>query len=109
MVHLDAEEGAFGADAQTGGLIEEATLQPHEKSRTLLLEFPDREVVPENLHRLIELLNLQWLLQNRDQADLKNPIQDLAVRVTCDHDHVEFRINLLGCLIHLITGSVGQL
>jgi hypothetical protein len=39
-------------------------------------------VVPENLNRLIELLNLQWLLQNRDRADLKNPIEDLAVRYT---------------------------
>ena len=38
----------------------------------------------ENLNRLIELLNLQWLLQNRDRADLKNPIEDLAVRVTID-------------------------
>jgi hypothetical protein len=73
----------------------------------LLLESPAWAVVPENLNRLIELLNLQWLLQNRDRADLKNPIEDLAVRVTCDHDHVEVRINLLGCLIHLITGSVG--
>ena len=32
-------------------------------------------------------------------ADLKNPIEDLAVRVTCDHDNVEFRINLqLECM-----------
>ena len=35
--------------------------------------------VPENLHRLIELLNLQWLVQNRDRTDLKNPIEDLAI------------------------------
>jgi hypothetical protein len=65
----------------------------------LLLESPAWAVVPENLNRLIELLNLQWLLQNRDRADLKNPIEDLAVRVTCDHDNVEVRINLLGALI----------
>ena len=52
----------------------------------MLLESPAWAVVPENLNRLIELLNLQWLLQNRDRADLKNPIEDLAVRVTCDHD-----------------------
>jgi hypothetical protein len=57
----------------------EATLQPYEKPRTLLLESPARTVVPENLDRLIELLNLQWLLQNRDRADLKNSIEDLAV------------------------------
>jgi hypothetical protein len=44
--------------------------------------------VHENLHRLIELLNLQWLLQNRDRTDLKNPIEDLAIWVTCDHDLV---------------------
>ena len=61
--------------------------------------------MPENLHRLIELLNLQWLFQDRDRADLKNPIEDLAVRVTCDHDNVEVRINLLGCFI----GSVATL
>ena len=81
MVHLDAEEGAFGAVAKTGGLTYlEATLQPHEKSRTLLLESPAWAIVPENLHRLIELLNLQWLSSDRDRADLKNPIEDLAVR-----------------------------
>ena len=64
--------------------------------------------MPENLHSLIELLNLQWLLQNRDRTDLENPIEDLTIRVTCDHDNVEVRINLLGCFIHLITGSVRQ-
>src|SRR5271170_5999769 len=80
-----------------------------EKPRTLLLEFPAWAVVPENLNRLIELLNLQWLLQNCDRADLKNPIEDLAIRVTCDHDNIEVRINLLGCFKYLITGSVGQL
>ena len=32
-------------------------------------------------------------------ADLKNPIEDLAILVTCDHDNVEFRINLqLECM-----------
>ena len=30
---------------------------------------PTRAVLPENLHRLIELLNFQWLLQNRDRTD----------------------------------------
>ena len=59
------------------------------------LKSPAWVVVPENLDRLIELLNLQWLLQNRDRADLKNPIEDLAVWVTCDHDDVEVWINLL--------------
>src|SRR5215831_19539345 len=66
-------------------------------------------VVQENLHRLIELLNLQWLLQNRDRTDLKNPIEDLAIWVACDHDNVEVRINLLRCFIHLITRSIRQL
>src|SRR4029077_333764 len=63
----------------------------------------------ENLHRLIELLNLQWLLQNRDRTNLKNPIEDPAIWVARDHDNVEVRINLLGCFIHLITRSIGQL
>ena len=75
----------------------------------MLLESPAWAAVPENPNRLIELLNLQWLLQNRDWTDLKNPIEDLAVRVTRDHDHVEVQINLRGCLIDLITGSVRQL
>src|SRR5207244_3139704 len=87
----------------------EATLQPHEKPRTLLLSSPARAVVPEKLHRLIELLNLQWLLQNRDRTDLKNPIEDLPMRVTRDHNNVEIRINLLGCFKHLITWRVRQL
>ena len=62
----------------------------------------------EKLHRLIELLNLQWLLQNRDRTDLKNPIENLTIRVTCDHNNVEVRINLLGCFKKLITGGVRQ-
>ncbi len=65
--------------------------------------------MPENLHSLIELLNFQWLFQNRDRTDLENPIEDLTIRVTCDHDNVEVRIDLLGCFIHLITRSVRQL
>src|SRR6202011_2968880 len=95
-----------------GGIRErprESTLQAHQKLRILLFSFPALAVVHEHLHRLIKLLNLQWLLQNRDWTDLKNPIEDLAIRVTCDHDNVEVRINLLGCSIHLITGSVRQL
>jgi hypothetical protein len=40
--------------------------------------------VPENLHRLIELLNLQWLLQNRDRTNLKNLIEDLAILASAD-------------------------
>jgi hypothetical protein len=68
-----------------------------------------KRFMPENLHSLIELLNLQWLLQNRDRTDLENPIEDLTIRVTCDHDNVEVRINLLGRLIHLITRRVRQL
>ena len=75
----------------------------------MLLSSPAWAVVHENLHRLIELLNLQWLLQNRDRTDLKNSIEDLAIWVACDHDNVEVRINLLGCFIHLITRSIGQL
>jgi hypothetical protein len=74
-----------------------------------LLKFPAWAVVPENLDRPIELLNLQWLFQDRDRADLKNPIEDVAIRVTCDHDNVEAWINLLGCFKYLITGSVRQL
>jgi hypothetical protein len=42
---------------------------------------PCEVVMPENIHRLIELLNLQWLLQNRDRTNVKNPIEDLAIRV----------------------------
>ena len=94
---------------QTDGLYLEATLQAHQKLRTLLFSSPALAVVQENLHRLIKLLNLQWLLQNRDRTELKNPIEDLTIRVTCDHYNVEVRINLLRCFIHLITGSVRQL
>jgi hypothetical protein len=65
--------------------------------------------VPENLHRLIELLNLKWLLEDRDRTDLKNSIEDLAIRVTSDYDNVEVGVNFLGCFIHLITGSIRQL
>src|SRR5262249_33700651 len=72
-------------------------LQANQRFEILLLSSPAWAVVHENLHRLIELLNLQWLLQNRDRTDLKNPIEDLAIWVTCDHDNVEVRINLLGC------------
>ena len=75
----------------------------------MLLEFPTWAVVPEKLDRLVELLNLQWLLQNRDRTDLKNSIENLAIGVTCNHDNVEAWINLLGCFIYLITGGVGQL
>ena len=88
VVRLDAEE-EHSVRGRQNGWAYLTTLQPHEKPRTLLLEFPAWAVVPENLNRLIELLNLQWLLQNRDRADLKNPIEDLAVRVTCYHDHIE--------------------
>jgi len=106
----DAEDKHLArAGRQTDGLYLEATLQPREKPRTLLFRSPAWAAVPENLNRLIELLNLQWLFQDRDRADLKNPIEDLAIRITCDHDNVEVRINLLGCFIHLITGSVRQL
>jgi hypothetical protein len=57
---------------------------------------PALAVLHEQFHRLIKLLNLQRLLQNRDRTDLENPIEDLTFRVTCDHDNVEVRINLLG-------------
>ena len=81
MVHLDAEE-EHSVRGRQNGWAYLTTLPPHEKPRTLLLSSPDCRFVPENLHRLIELLNLQWLLQNRDRTDLKNPIEDLAIRVT---------------------------
>jgi hypothetical protein len=42
------------------------------------------------------------------RTDLKNPIEDLTIRVTCDHNNFEVRINLLGCFKNLITGSVRQ-
>src|ERR1700751_5273482 len=86
-----------------------ATLQLRQRFQILLLSSPAWVVVHENVHRLIELLNLQWLLQNRDRTNLKNPIEDLAIRVTCNHDNVEVRINLLRCFIHLITRSIRQL
>src|SRR4029077_4257215 len=77
--------------------------------RTLLFSSPALNVAQEYLHRLIELLHLQWLLQNRDRTDLKYPIENLTIRVTCDHYNIEVRIKLFGCFIHLITGSVRQL
>jgi hypothetical protein len=90
MVYLGRRRGAFGARAPM------AYLRGHVYSptRSLWLESSAWAVVPENLHRLIELLNFSVAF---------------AVRVTCDHDHVEVRINLLGCFKYLITGSVGQL
>jgi hypothetical protein len=87
----------------------QATLQPHQRLRTLLPSSPACRFVAENLYRLIKLLNLQWLLQDRDRTNLKDPIQDFAIRVTCDDNDVKVRINLFGCFIHLITWSIGQL
>jgi len=54
----------------------EVTLQAHQKLRTLFFSSSASAVVHENLHHLIELLNLQWLFQNRDRTDVKNPIED---------------------------------
>jgi hypothetical protein len=67
------------------------------------------DIVPENLHGLNQLLYFQRLLQNCDRTDLKNSVKDLAVRIPCDNDNIKIRINLLGCLKDLITGSVWQL
>ena len=90
------------------GLGDASYLQANQRLRTLLLSSPAWAVVHENLHSLIQLFNLQWLLQNHDRTDLKNPIEDLTIRVTRDYDSVEIRINLLGCFENLITGSVRQ-
>jgi len=43
---------------QTDGLYLEATLQAHQKLRTLLFSSPALAVLHEHLHRLIKLLNL---------------------------------------------------
>ena len=99
----------FVVPSYRGALYLKVTLQPRQRFQILLLSSPAWAVVHETLQRLIELLNLQWLLQNRDRTDLKNSIEDLAIWVTCDHDNVEVRINLLGCFIHLITRSIRQL
>jgi hypothetical protein len=96
----------LGENARSGGACH---VLPHQNLRAFLLCTPARTVVPENLHRLIELPNLQWLLQNSDWTNPKNPIENLAIWVTRDHDNVEVRINLLGCFKHLITRSVRQL
>src|SRR5262245_36620667 len=64
------------------GLGDASYLQANQRLRTLLLSSPAWAVVHENLHSLIQLFNLQWLLQNRDRADLENPIEDLTIRVT---------------------------
>ena len=61
-----------------------------------VLLFRRPAVVPENLDRLIQLLQLQRFLENRDRTDLKNPIKHLAIRVTRNHDDIELRVNLLG-------------
>jgi hypothetical protein len=76
----------------------QATLQPHQRLRTLLLSSPACRFVAENLYHLIELLHLQWLLQDRDRTNLKDPIQDFAIRVACDDNDVKVRINLFCCL-----------
>jgi hypothetical protein len=65
--------------------------------------------VPEDLDDLKKPINFERLLQNRDRTDLQNPIEDLAIRVTCDHDNVELSINLFGRFIELVSGSVRQL
>ena len=95
----------FPVAVTKAGLGDASYLQANQRLRTLLLSSPAWAVVHENFHRLIQLFNLQWLLQNRDRTDLKNPIEDLTIRVTCDHNNFEVRINLLGCFKNLITGS----
>jgi hypothetical protein len=60
--------------------------------------------MPENIQRLIELLNLQRLLQNCDRTDLKNPIEDLVIRITCNHDKP--RLRALPINPFLINGEV---
>jgi len=80
----------------------------HQRLRALFLSSQAWHLVPEHLDRLVELLNLQWLLQNRDRTDLKDPVEDLTVRVTGDHNNVEIRIHVLGCFKDVITGSVRQ-
>jgi hypothetical protein len=69
MVHLDAEEEHSARGRQNGW----AYLRRYNPTRSLELccSSPGWAVVPENLNRLIELLNLQWLLQNRDRADCR--------------------------------------
>jgi len=69
---------------------------PLRRVRCAVLLFRRPAVVPENLDRLIQLLQLQRFLENRDRTDLKNPIKHLAIRVTRSHDDIELRGNLLG-------------
>jgi hypothetical protein len=63
VVHLDAEE-EHSVRGRQNGWAYLTTLKLYEKPRTLLLSSPVRAVVPEKFHRLKELLNLQWLLQD---------------------------------------------
>ena len=76
------EEHLTRGSPKTDGFYLEATLQAHQKLRTLLFSSPVLVVVQENLHRLIKLLNFQRLFQNRDRTELKNPIEDLTIRVS---------------------------
>ena len=79
-----------------GGLCLRGHVTTPREALNLLLEFPAWAVVPENLHRLIRAAQpFSGFFRTVTGADLKNSIEDLAIRVTCDQDNVEVRINLL--------------
>jgi len=83
MVHLDAEEEHSARGCQNGWAYVRGHVTTPPEVANFVAQLSSLGVLcPENLHRLIELLNLQWLLQNRDRTDLNNPIEDLAIRVT---------------------------
>ena len=65
--------------------------------------------MPKNFHCLVQLLNLKRFLEDCNRADLKDAIQNLAVGVTRDDDHVQLWINLFGRLVNLVPGCIRQL
>src|SRR5258707_12578383 len=74
-----------------------------------VLDTQSRTGVAEDFYRLIELLDLERLFQNRYRTNLENPVENFAIRIACDDDHVEVGINLFGGPINLVTWRIGEL
>src|SRR5947209_4801773 len=69
---------------------------------------PRGVLVAEDADGLLELLDLERLLQNRDRSFRENSIEHLAVRIPGDDDNGQLGIDLFGTVVDVVSWAVGQ-
>ena len=104
----DSADNGIPQDPDATGAVASPADDETAVTRTRLCGEFDRVFVPENSHRLLQLLGLERLFQNRDRPLRQNAIEHFAIGVTSNDNDGTIGLFPLNEIVNVIGRTIGK-